>query len=284
MKRTTSFAKERKQMEIRNKKIGFIGFGNMAGAICDGLLAKKVVEPDNIFACARDFEKLQAKCEQSGINACAVIDETAAASDIVVIGVLPQQVEDIVKKYADALRGKPVVSIAAGIDYARYISYIGEGFNHISTIPNTPIAIGEGIIVAEATHSLTYDQTELFEGIFGKVAKIEYISSELLSLGGTGAGCAPAFVDVFIEAMADGLVKNGMSRAQAYSIVPQMIMGTASYFAKCGRHPGELKDAICTPGGTTIVGISALEETGFRYSLIHAIDMIMEKKHSWEIP
>lgn len=267
-------------MDIKNAKVGFIGFGSMAGAICDGLLLRKVVDPSNIYACARDMDKLRARCAERGINACAGVDEVAAAADIVVIGVLPQQVEGVVKASADALKGKPIFSIAAGIDYARYVSYLGEGFNHISTIPNTPIAIGEGIIVAEATHSLTDAQLELFEGVFGQIAKIEYFSSGLLSLGGTGAGCAPAFVDVFIEAMADGLVKHGMSRAQAYKIVPQMISGTAKYMMESGKHPGELKDAICTPGGTTIVGISALEETGFRFSLIHAIDKIMEKKHS----
>lgn len=267
-------------MDIKEAKVGFIGFGSMAGAICDGLLLKKAVGPERIYACARDMDKLRARCAERGINACAGAEEVAAAADIVVIGVLPQQVEGVVKAAAAALKGKPIFSIAAGIDYARYISCLGEGFNHISTIPNTPVAIGEGIIVAEATHSLTPEQLDLFEGIFGQVAKIEYFSSELLSLGGTGAGCAPAFVDVFIEAMADGLVKNGMSRAQAYKIVPQMIRGTAAYFMESGKHPGELKDAICTPGGTTIVGISALEETGFRYSLIHAIDKIMEKKHS----
>ena len=267
-------------MDFREAKIGFIGFGSMAGAICDGLLMKKVMEPSAIYACARDTEKLRRRCEERGINACAGAEEVAGASDIVVIAVLPQQVEAVVKAAAGALKGKPLFSIAAGIDHERFVSYLGEGFNHISTVPNTPIAIGEGIIVAEARHSLTDDQLELFEGVFGQIAKIEYFSSELLSLGGTGAGCAPAFVDVFIEAMADGLVKNGMSRAQAYKIVPQMISGTAKYMMESGKHPGELKDAICTPGGTTIVGISALEETGFRYSLIHAIDKIMDKKHS----
>lgn len=267
-------------MCLKSVRVGFIGFGSMASAICDGLLIKNVVDPSSIYACARNMDKLRAACEKRGINACANAEEVAAASDIVVIAVLPQQVEGVVKADADSLRGKPIFSIAAGIDYAHYVSYLGEGFNHISTVPNTPIAIGEGIIVAESRHSLTSEQLELFEEVFGQIAKIEYFSPELLSLGGTGAGCAPAFVDVFIEAMADGLVKNGMSRAQAYKIVPQMISGTAKYMMESGKHPGELKDAICTPGGTTIVGISALEETGFRYSLIHAIDKIMDKKHS----
>ena len=225
-------------MDFREAKIGFIGFGSMASAICDGLLIKNVVAPSSIYACARDMDKLRGRCEERGINACANAEEVAAASDIVVIAVLPQQVESVVKSSAEALKGKPLFSIAAGIDYERYISYLGEGFNHISTVPNTPIAIGEGIIVAESRHSLTPEQLGLFEGVFGRIAKIEYFSSELLSLGGTGAGCAPAFVDVFIEAMADGLVKNGMSRAQAYKIVPQMISGTAKYMMESGKHPG----------------------------------------------
>lgn len=267
-------------MDISNAKVGFIGFGNMASAICDGLLFREAVRPGNIYACARDREKLAARCEARGINAVNDASEVAASSDIIVLGVLPHQVEGVVTDAAEALRGKPVFSIAAGIDYARFVSFLGEGYNHISTIPNTPVAVGEGIIVAEKTHSLTPDQLRLFEGIFGRIARIEYFSSELLSLGGTGAGCAPAFADVFIEALADGLVKHGMSRQQAYIIVPQMLMGTAAYMMKSGRHPGELKDAVCTPGGTTIEGISALEEAGFRHAVIYAVDKIMEKKHS----
>ena len=261
-------------------RIGFIGFGNMAGAICDGLLLSGAIAPSDIYACARDAVKLQAKCTDRGINACSDAAEAARSADMIVIGVLPEQVRDVVTSIAGELKGKPVISIAAGIDYERYVSYLGEGFNHISTIPNTPVAVGEGIIVAESKHSLTAEQLKLFEGIFGQIAKIEYFSPDLLSLGGTGAGCAPAFADVFIEALADGLVKHGMSRAQAYVIVPQMLIGTAKYMMESGKHPGELKDAVCSPGGTTIVGISALEETGFRHSVIHAVDKIMEKKHS----
>lgn len=267
-------------MEKSSAKVGFIGFGNMASAICDGLIAKDAVDPANMYACARDMDRLRAKCSSRGINPADSVEAVCKAADILVLAVLPHQVEDVLKENADVLRGKPIFSVAAGIDYKRFVSYIGYGYNHISSIPNTPIAIGEGIIIAEKKHSLTPDQLELFESVFGRIAKIEYLSSELLSLGGTGAGCSPAFVDVFIEALADGLVKHGMTRAQAYSIVPQMMIGTAAYMMKSGKHPGELKDAVCSPGGTTIVGISALEEKGFRSALIYAVDKIMEKKHS----
>lgn len=267
-------------MDISGAKVGFIGFGNMASAICDGLLLREVISPSDMYACARDRDKLAARCGERGINAVDDAAGVAAASDIIVLGVLPHQVEGVVTGAASALKDKPIFSIAAGIDHARLVSFLGEGYHHISTIPNTPIAVGEGIIVAEKTHSLTPEQLDLFESIFGRIAKIEYFSSELLSLGGTGAGCAPAFVDVFIEALADGLVKHGMTRQQAYSIVPQMMIGSAAYMMKSGRHPGELKDAVCSPGGTTIVGISALEEAGFRHAVIYAVDKIMDKKHS----
>ena len=138
-------------------------------------------------------------------------------------------------------------------------------------------AAGEGIIVAEEDHTLTDEQLELFESIFGQAARIEYFSKNMMGVADIGAGCAPAFADMFIEALADGLVKYGMSRAQAYTIVPQMMLGAAAYMMKSGRHPGDLKDSVCTPGGNTIKGISALEEKGFRHALIYAVDKIMEK-------
>ena len=116
----------------------------------------------------------------------------------------------------------------------------------------------------------------MFEGVFGQIARIEYLDPKLLTLGGAGAGSAPAFVDVFIEALADGLVKHGMTRAQAYSIVPQMMIGSAKYFSESGQHPGALKDEVCSPGGTTIVGVGALEECGFRHAVIYALDKIMD--------
>ena len=262
-------------MKIDEAKVGFIGFGNMGKAICDGLLRKEAVKPSNIYACARDWDKLSRNCSDRGINACRDAAEVAELSDIVVIAVLPEQVKDVVTGAADALRGKPIFSVANRNGYTEYVSYLGEGYHHISTIPNTPIAIGEGIIIAENIHSLTDEQLELFEGIFGQIAKIEYLDPKLLTLGGAGAGSAPAFVDVFIEALADGLVKHGMTRAQAYSIVPQMMIGTARYFAESGMHPGALKDEVCSPGGTTIIGVGTLEEYGFRSAVIKAIDDIM---------
>ena len=259
-----------------NVKVGFIGFGNIAGAVCDGLLAKEVVDPVNIYACARNMEKLRSRCDARGINACENAAEVIDACDIAVIGVLTDQVETVVKENADLLKGTPFFSLSAKIFCSDYVRFLGEGYNHICGLPNLSTAVGEGIIVAESEHTLTEGQLEMFEGIFGQIARIEYFSTEMMGVADIGAGCAPAFADMFVEALSDGLVKYGMSRAQAYSIVPQMLIGTAAYMMKSGRHPGDLKDSVCTPGGNTIKGISALEEKGFRHALISAVDRIME--------
>lgn len=264
-------------MDTGDAKVGFIGFGNLAGAVCDGLLLKKAIDPANIYACARNLEKLRSRCSERGINACETAAEVIAASDIVVIAVLPGQVETVVKENAEALKGKPFFSCAFKIFHSDYVEFLGEGYNHISGLPNLSTAVGEGIIVTESEHSLTAEQLELFEGIFGQIARIEYFSKEMMGVADIGSGCAPAFVDMFIEALADGLVKYGMPRAQAYSIVPQMLIGTAKYMLHSGRHPGDLKDSVCTPGGNTIKGISALEEKGFRHALISAVDSIMKR-------
>ena len=231
-------------MDISNAKVGFIGFGNIAGAVCDGLLLKKAVDPVNIYACARNKERLRERCGDRGINACENAAEVIASSDVVVIAVLPHQVEAVVKENAESLMGKPIYSVAFKVFSADYDRFLGEGYNHISGFPNLSIAAGEGIIVTEEVHTLTEEQLELFEGIFGKAAKIEYFSPDMMGIADIGAGCAPAFADMFIEALADGLVKYGMPRAKAYSIVPQMMLGAAAYMMKSGRHPGDIKDSV----------------------------------------
>ncbi|MBQ6388527.1 MAG: NAD(P)-binding domain-containing protein [Mogibacterium sp.] len=264
-------------MDVRNVKVGFIGFGNIAGAVCDGLLIRKAVDPANVYASARNWDKLKARCDVRGINACETAAEVIAASDFVIMGVLSDQVETVVKENADALRGVPVFSLSSKVFCSDFDRFLGEGYNHICGLPNLSTAVGEGIIVAEAEHTLTEEQFELFESLIGQAARIEYFKKEMMGVADIGAGCAPAFADMFVEALSDGLVKYGMPRAQAYSIVPQMLIGTAAYMMQSHRHPGDLKDSVCTPGGNTIKGISALEEKGFRHALISAVDAIMGK-------
>ena len=152
--------------------IGFIGFGNMAQAMAKGLLVVDAIKPENVFASAKHYDTLSSNASALGINACESNDEVIAKSDIIVPAIIPSIAEDVLAPYGSALKEKTVVSIISGFDYDRLESVIGEGSHHISTIPNTPISVGEGILVCESRHSLTDAELAVFTAIFGKAALI----------------------------------------------------------------------------------------------------------------
>ena len=139
---------------------------------------------------------------------------------------------------------------------------------------NTPIAVGAGVIACEQRHSLADEELEAFENLFGRIALIEWVDGKLLSTASSIAGCGPAFAAMFLESLGDAGVKHGLPRATAYRLAAQMMMGTAKLHLETGTHPGAMKDAVCSPGGTTIKGVAALEKDGFRGCVIDAIDAI----------
>ena len=147
----------------------------------------------------------------------------------------------------------------------------------MSTIPNTPVSIGEGIIIAENRHSLSNEEYQLVEELFSKIALLQFVDSKQLSIAGTLSGCGPAFTSMFIEALADAAVKHGLTREISYKLASQMVAGTGKLQIATGKHPGEMKDAVCSPGGTTIVGVATLERKGLRSAVIDAIDAIETK-------
>lgn len=261
---------------MKKLKIGFIGFGNMAQAMVDGLLSLQLIAKDQIYASARRWEKLSENCTSRGIHPVTTF-ELVNIVDIVVIAVKPYLVAEVIQPIKEQLHDKLVISVAAGMDFAQYEQLLLPGTEHISTIPNTPMAIGQGIMVTEAMHSLSGDQLAIFETLFSPLAQIEYVNTELLGIASVIAGCGPAFVDVFIEALGDAGVRHGLPRAQAYRLAAKMIAGASSLQLATGRHPGELKDAVCSPKGTTIIGVNTLEEEGFRRSILRAVHNIMTK-------
>ena len=153
-------------------KIGFIGFGSMGRAIAEGLLARNVCTPEDIYACAGHFDKLQETADKLGVHAERTAADVVAKSDWVVPAVVPAILEDALGPVLPALRDKIVVSIVSGWDFARYEAFLAPGTHHISTIPNTPIAIGEGVLACESTHNLTEAEYAQFEETFGKIALI----------------------------------------------------------------------------------------------------------------
>lgn len=254
--------------------LGFIGFGNMAQAMAQGLVEAEALSGERIFATAAHFDKLQASTAALGAHACESAQDVVEASDFVVLAVKPYLVEQVVEPVRDLLAGKAVISVAAGLGYDFYEGILAPGTHHLSTIPNTPIAVGAGVVACEQRHSLSEGELAAFEDLFGQVALIEWLDGKLLSTASSIAGCGPAFAAMFLEALGDAGVKHGLPRATAYRLAAQMMMGTAKLHLETGMHPGAMKDAVCSPGGTTIKGVASLEKDAFRGTVINAIDAI----------
>lgn len=261
-------------LDLKKLKIGFIGYGNMAQAMAMGLLKTKALKPEQIFACARDWEKLCRNTEPWGMIPCRDATETVQKSDLVVIAVKPYLVQEVTAPLKELLLEKIVVSVAAGCPFETCEEYFLPGTHHISTIPNTPVSIGEGILICEDRHSLTPEEYGLFEELFSHIGLVQPVETRQLSVAGTISGCGPAFVSMFLEALADGAVMHGLSRELAYRLASQMAAGTGKLQLSTGSHPGAMKDAVCSPGGTTIRGVAALERGGLRAAVIDAIDSV----------
>lgn len=260
-------------MDMDNVSLGFIGFGNMASAMADGWIASGEVAARDMCACAGRYDALVPRCEARGMRAMPDAASVAAASDVVVVAVKPYMIESVLAPISAQLAGKVVLSVAAGWDCAAYERVI-PGTSHLSTVPNTPVAINEGVIACEKTSTLDRAQHDLVFSLLELLGSPVEVESRLLSVAGTVGGCSPAFIAMVIEALGDAAVKHGIPRATAYQMVSQMVAGTAKLQLASGAHPGAMKDAVCSPGGTTIRGVAELEAAGMRSAFIRAIDAI----------
>lgn len=258
------------------ESLGFIGMGNMAQALAQGFIASGALKGERVFAYAPHQEKLRANAERIGFQPVASLTELAAAADTLVMACKPYQIESVVAELGDALSGKALVSIAAGWDFARYESVLPQSTRFQFVMPNTPAMVREGVLLFEEKTSLEKAERQELMDLFSTVGVVEVVPSRLMSTAGTVTGCGPAFVDLMIEAYADAAVKYGVPRAQAYALVAQMVKGSAALALETKEQPGVLKDAVCSPGGTTIRGVCSLEEDGFRAACIHSIDAILK--------
>jgi pyrroline-5-carboxylate reductase len=261
-------------------KVGFIGFGNMAGAIAEGLINSGFAAV-NMYAAAGHFDKLQEKCkEMGGINPVEDVSKIVDVSDIIFIAVKPGKVKEVITPVRAqlSLNGKVIVSVVWGYNYDRYFDeeILVAGTHVICSCPNTPVAINKGIFVVENKHSLSEEEFEIINELLGKISLVIPVETKLLGISGTVCGCGPAFTDMFTESLSDAAVMYGIPRKTAYRMVSRMIEGTSALQLHCGKHPGEMKDEVCSPGGSTIKGVAALEEHGFRGAVIDAVRAIQD--------
>lgn len=258
-------------------RIGFIGMGNMAQAIVSGFFRAGRVEKENVLAYAPHKEKLRSNAEKIGFVPVDTPEALVAQSDILIMACKPYQIEGVLRQVRSGMKGKALISIAAGWVFADYEKLLGTDVRIQCMMPNTPAMVGEGVILFEETNTLTPEERELVWELFATLGLVRELPTTLMGIGGAVSGCGPAFMDLVMEAYADAAVKYGIPRVTAYELVAQTMLGSARLQQVTGEHPGVLKDAVCSPNGTTIRGVDALEHAGLRAACIDAIDAVMKR-------
>ena len=259
------------------KKLGFIGMGNMAQALAMGFINANAISKDDVYAYAPHQDKLKKNAQSIGFTPVDSLCGLAQVADTLVMACKPYQIEAVIKELGNALEGKALISIAAGWDIAKYRNCITTNTRLQFVMPNTPAMVGEGVLLFEEENTLAAEERQQIMELFRSVGLVEELPSRLMGIGGTVTGCGPAFIDLMIEAYGDAAVKYGIPRHDAYRLISQMILGSAKLQLVSGEHPAQLKDNVCSPAGTTIRGVAALEEQGFRNACIKSIDAIMNK-------
>lgn len=260
------------------KKIGFIGAGNMASAMIGGIVNSKLVEPNMVTASAYTQGTLDRIHANFGINTTKDSKEVTRNSDIVIVAVKPDIYNDILEEIKDFVDdSKIIVTIAAGKSIKDIEAIIGENKKIVRTMPNTPALVNEAMSSISINKNIKDEDLEAVVEVFSSFGNTEVVPEYLIEAVIGASGSAPAYVFLFIEAIADAAVIAGMPRQQAYKFASQAVMGSAKMVLETGKHPGELKDMVCSPGGTTIEAVKVLEEEGFRAAVIKAICACIEK-------
>ena len=260
-------------------KFGFIGCGNMGGAVaravCKGAGAREVLLANRTPA------KAQALAAELGC-ACGTNEQVAASCDFLFLGVKPQMMEDMLDELAPVLEpraeSRPFVLVrrAAGLTMHQIRQMAGSGYPVIRMMPNTPVSLGAGMI------QYCYDDVELEQldqwlQAMAPAGELDEVPESMIDAASAVSGCGPAWVYQFIEALADGGVAAGLPRGKAQRYAAQMVLGSARMVLESGLHPGALKDAVCSPGGSTIQGVRVLEERAFRGAVTDAVLAAYEK-------
>ncbi len=259
-------------------KIGFIGCGNMATSIIKGIIRKQIIDAENIIASAKTKATLDRVQKELGVKVSTDNLEVTENSDILVLAVKPQYYPEVIAQIKDVVRKEQIViSIAPGktLDWSQ--EQFGGSVRLVRTMPNTPALVGEGMTGACRNEYVTDEDYATVLQILGSFGEVETIPENLMDVCVSVSGSSPAYIYILIEAMADGAVADGMPRAQAYKFAAQSVLGSAKMVLETGKHPGELKDQVCSPGGTTIEAVRVLEEKGFRSSVIEAMKACVRK-------
>lgn len=266
-----------------NQRIGFIGGGNMGGAMMSGIVKTGVCKPEQVMVFdvyAPTLEKLN---RELGIQTTDKVETLIECSDIIVLAVKPQVLPAVLEEHgAKITADKLVISIAAGITMERLTNWLTASHKIVRVMPNTPAMVGEGMSgICPNSNVSESEKAEILE-IFNCFGKAEFVPEKLIDAVVGVSGSSPAYVYMFIEALADGAVREGMPRPQAYKFAAQAVLGSAKMVLESGLHPGALKDMVCSPAGTTIEAVYALEKGGMRAAVMDAVHISAEKNRNMQ--
>lgn len=261
-----------------NKIIGFIGGGNMGGAIIGGIIGSSIAQKDKVIVADLNKEGLKYIEDKYGVKTTTDNIEVAKSSDILFLSVKPNVYSSVIEEIKKVVKKDVViVIIAAGKSINEVQNMFEREIKIVRVMPNTPALVGEGMAAICPSSSVSKEEIEEIELIFDSFGKSEIVGEYLMDTVTGVSGSSPAFVYMFIEAMADSAVLNGMNREQAYKFAAQTVLGSAKMILETGKHPGELKDMVTSPGGTTIEGVAELERLGMRNAVIQAQNACIEK-------
>ena len=262
------------------KKLGFIGVGNRAGAMIGGILRSGLLRAEDICgSCRSEQGKERARVRYGyGIDMTCDNREVAQNCEILFLSVKPQFLDGVLCEIRDAVSEKQlVVSIAAGRSISYLQKMLGDKARIIRLMPNTPALVGEGMTAACCSGSVTGEEMEEIGSLCRTFGLFEEVPENLFDAVTGVSGSSPAYIFMVIEAMADAAVLGGMPRAQAYKFAAQSVLGSAKMLLETGKHPGELKDMVCSPAGTTIEAVRVLEKAGLRSAVMEGTAACISK-------
>lgn len=255
--------------------LGFIGMGNMGTALLEGT---KDIFNDGIVFHDHLIEKAKKVSEYKNVEYVSTNKEVINNAKYIILAVKPQMYDDVLSEINEVITDeKIIISLAPGITIEQLKEKLKSG-RIVRTMPNTPVMVGQGMTgICYEEKLFAEEEKEVINKIFSKVGRVKKVDEKLINSVVCASGSSPAYVFMFIEALADSVVKCGMPRQDAYEFVAQTVLGSAALMLETGKHPGELKDMVCSPGGTTIAGVGELEKNGFRKAIFEATEACFNK-------
>ncbi len=264
-----------------NKELGFIGVGNMGKALLRGILSSKIVDKEKIVIFDVNEDVISSRVQEFKVKAVNSNTELVQTAKYILIAVKPQKIDSVLEEIGLKLnKNQVLISIAAGVTIKNINKFINKDVGIVRVMPNTPVLVKEGASVIAPNDKVSNEDLEYVKKILNSVGLVVELEEKHIDAVTGLSGSGPAYIFIIIEALADGGVKMGLPRDIALKLAAQTVLGSAKMFLETGKHPGELKDMVASPGGTTITGLHELEKGKIRDTLIRAVEAAtLKSKH-----